>query len=77
MAKPYSMDLRERVVASVEEEGLSPHNHVMAVRRSTPEPFYPDSSAAKSEVSSPRRRSAARVLFAGEETFVQNLNEKR
>jgi len=23
MAKPYSMDLRERVVAAVEEEGLS------------------------------------------------------
>ena len=25
MAKPYSMDLRERVVAAVEEEGLSRH----------------------------------------------------
>jgi len=25
MAKPYSIDLRERVVASVEEEGMSRH----------------------------------------------------
>jgi len=25
MAKPYAMDLRERVVAAVEEEGLSRH----------------------------------------------------